>query len=129
MYNYGEIKHWPPWIDNMTRLNHVLLALNSSINIVIYTAKDFKFRRALVNLWLCRSDEGSQALRSRSQSINNNNDNSNSLGQGPSINISHGLNSNSSEGEKIEMTGPSLSRVTRLTLTPSPLHQITSVDD
>ena len=39
MYNYGEIKHWPPWIDNMTRLNHVLLALNSSINIVIYTAK------------------------------------------------------------------------------------------
>ena len=39
MYNYGEIRHWPPWIDNMTRLNHVLLALNSSINIVIYTAK------------------------------------------------------------------------------------------
>ena len=39
MYNYGRIKHWPPWIDNLTRLNHVLLALNSSINIVIYTAK------------------------------------------------------------------------------------------
>ena len=49
MYNYGEIKHWPPWIDVLTRLNHVLLALNSSINIVIYTAK--------VTLFLQRSQE------------------------------------------------------------------------
>jgi len=55
MYNYGEIKEWPPWIDGLTRLNHVLLAFNSSINIVIYTAKDFKFRQALVNLWCCKT--------------------------------------------------------------------------
>ena len=39
MYTFGKIKHWPEWIDVLTRLNHVLLALNSSINIVIYTAK------------------------------------------------------------------------------------------
>ena len=70
-----------------------------------------------MNLWLCRSEEDSRTLRSRSQSINNN---SNSLGAGPNINISHGLDNNNSsgldsEGEKIGMTGPGLSTVTRLT--------------
>ena len=39
MYEHGDIKEWPAWIDHLTRLNHVLLAFNSSINIVIYTAK------------------------------------------------------------------------------------------
>ena len=39
MYNHGKIKDWPPWVDTLTRWNHVLLALNSSINIVIYAAK------------------------------------------------------------------------------------------
>ena len=39
MYHYGEIKEWPDWIEGLTRINHVLLAFNSSINIVIYTVK------------------------------------------------------------------------------------------
>ena len=79
--------------------------------------QDFKFRRALVNLWMCRSEEDTRTLRSRSQSINNN---SNSLGAGPNINNSNGLDNNNSsgldsEGEKIGMAGPGLSTTTRLT--------------
>ena len=88
-----------------------------TIEIKDFCFQDFKFRRALVNLWLCRSEDDSRTLRSRTQSINNN---SNSLGQGPNINISHGLDNNNSsgldsEGEKIEMTGQGLSTITRLT--------------
>ena len=39
MLKFGRIKFWPEWIDVLSRLNHVLLSINSSINIVIYTAK------------------------------------------------------------------------------------------
>lgn len=59
MYNHGEIKEWPDWIDGLTRLNHVLLAFNSSINILIYTAKDFKFRQALQNLFCMKTSTNS----------------------------------------------------------------------
>ena len=43
MYEHGDIKEWPAWINHLTRINHVLLAFNSSINIVIYTAKVSRF--------------------------------------------------------------------------------------
>ena len=39
MVQYGTIKSWPWWADNLSRWNHLMLVVNSSINIVIYTAK------------------------------------------------------------------------------------------
>ena len=39
MVHYGTIEFWPEWADNLTRWNHLMLVTNSSINIVIYTAK------------------------------------------------------------------------------------------
>ena len=39
MVHYGTIQFWPVWADNLTRLNHLMLVVNSSINIIIYTAK------------------------------------------------------------------------------------------
>ena len=44
--------YWPKW-GNI--LNHLLLVLNSSINIIIYTARDIKFRQALVKMFQCKS--------------------------------------------------------------------------
>ena len=41
MVHYGTIQSWPGWADNLTRWNHLMLVVNSSINIVIYTAKVF----------------------------------------------------------------------------------------
>ena len=50
MYSYGTIKFWPEWIDFLTRLNHLLLAVNSSINIIIYTAKVSKPGQHISNI-------------------------------------------------------------------------------
>ena len=36
MIEYGNILEWPPWAERLTRLNHVMLVTNSSVNIVIY---------------------------------------------------------------------------------------------
>ena len=44
MIEYGNILEWPPWAERLTRLNHVMLVTNSSVNIVIYVfqvSKDF----------------------------------------------------------------------------------------
>ena len=39
MVRYRTIQFWPSWADNLTRFNHLSLVINSSINIIIYTAK------------------------------------------------------------------------------------------
>ena len=39
MMQYGTIKHWPTWADNLTRWNHLMLVINSSSNIFIYVIK------------------------------------------------------------------------------------------
>ena len=39
MLHYGEVRHWPPWAEILSRLNHFLLSINSSSNIIIYVAK------------------------------------------------------------------------------------------
>ena len=39
MLHYGEVLYWPPWAELLSRLNHLLLGINSSSNIVIYVAK------------------------------------------------------------------------------------------
>merc|ERR1711915_118819 len=45
---------FPAWADTMVRVSHFLLAVNSSINIILYTANDVQFRRALLSLLRCR---------------------------------------------------------------------------
>lgn len=45
---FGELPAPPTWIVIMVRVNHLLLAINSAINIVIYSFKDFKFRTVLL---------------------------------------------------------------------------------
>ena len=37
--NPGELMSWPPWAEVLCRFNHLMLAINSSINIIIYMAK------------------------------------------------------------------------------------------
>ena len=39
MVQYGTLLHWPPWAENLTRWNHLMLVINSSSNIIIYVAK------------------------------------------------------------------------------------------
>merc|ERR1712123_334600 len=46
---------WPTWCDNVSSLSHLLLVINSSINIVIYTVKDDKFRNILKNMFITKS--------------------------------------------------------------------------
>jgi len=57
---YGNYKKWPLWCDILTYLSHLLLVINSSMNIVIYCWKDKKFRRALIQL--LTSEQVSQSL-------------------------------------------------------------------
>ena len=37
----GELMSWPPWAEQLCRFNHLMLAVNASINILIYVAKVF----------------------------------------------------------------------------------------
>ena len=39
MLHYGEVLYWPPWAELLSHLNHLMLGINSSSNIVIYVAK------------------------------------------------------------------------------------------
>lgn len=48
MAMYGELKHWPGWIQTMVHVNHFALVVNSSINILIYACKDDKFQHVLL---------------------------------------------------------------------------------
>ena len=54
-----EVPEWPE--DNLFYLHHFLVILNpfmgtldSSVNIIIYTAGDIKFRQALVRMFQCK---------------------------------------------------------------------------
>ena len=36
---YGDLLYWPPWAEVLSRFNHLMLAVNASINILIYVVK------------------------------------------------------------------------------------------
>lgn len=48
--------NWPAWCDQVSAVSHLLLVINSSINILIYTAKDDKFRIILNNMFSSKSN-------------------------------------------------------------------------
>ena len=35
----GRLMYWPPWAEVLSRFNHLMLAVNASINIFIYVIK------------------------------------------------------------------------------------------
>ena len=39
MLFYGQLKSWPPWAEILSRCNHLMLAINASVNIFIYVVK------------------------------------------------------------------------------------------
>ena len=39
MLKYGELRFWPQWADLLSKWNHFMLAVNSSVNIFIYVIK------------------------------------------------------------------------------------------
>ena len=39
MISYGQLVDWPPWAEVLSRLNHLMLAVNASFNILIYVIK------------------------------------------------------------------------------------------
>ncbi len=45
-----EDKRWPLWAFLLTRVNHFLLVINSSVNFFIYCFRDAKFRDTLIKL-------------------------------------------------------------------------------
>jgi len=45
---YGSLSSWPAWIQTLTHVSHFSLVFNSSINILIYSAKDEKFRKVML---------------------------------------------------------------------------------
>jgi len=79
MIYYGELVIWPPWAEVLSRLNHFMLALNASINILIYVAKDFKFRATLSSLFLKKElvtvCAGKDALRKMSRRFSSRSEN------------------------------------------------------
>jgi hypothetical protein len=85
MLHYGEVRQWPTWAEILSQLNHFLLGINSSSNIIIYVAKvgetlyihqtsfhifkDFKFRRALFLSLTCREEENNRRQSRRRTSV------------------------------------------------------------
>jgi len=76
MIRYGELSEQPGWMEPLIKVNHLLLTINSAINIVIYSFKDFKFRSVLFSAFRrkkpnksfrtsIRSSFGSSRYRSR----------------------------------------------------------------
>ena len=45
---------WSEWAEHMVPFSHLFLIINSSINIIIYTARDLNFRKALVQMFRCK---------------------------------------------------------------------------
>ena len=39
VFLHGTLLYWPPWAEVLSRINHFMLAVNSSINIFIYVVK------------------------------------------------------------------------------------------
>ena len=56
-----NVMYWPQWAENLSYFNHLLLVINSSINILIYTAKDAKFRNTLISIFRCKKKERTMA--------------------------------------------------------------------
>ena len=50
----GDVNSWPDWTKHLSGVNHLLLAINSATNFIIYCSKDRKFRRALIKKTLPR---------------------------------------------------------------------------
>lgn len=44
------VRPWPVWASLTTRINHVLLVINSSVNFFIYCFRDGKFRQELLSV-------------------------------------------------------------------------------
>ncbi len=58
---------YPFWVEVVINLNHVALAFNAAVNIVIYICKDKTFRKACASLlpgWLVRCQSSSTSLLS-----------------------------------------------------------------
>ena len=68
---------WPLWAFVLTRINHLLLVVNSSINFFIYCFRDAKFSDALLSLLGVSSQRFSRLGRNRGSIMNNNNNNNN----------------------------------------------------
>ena len=45
---HGKLLYWPDWVQTMVLINHFALAVNSSINILIYCSKDEKFLNVML---------------------------------------------------------------------------------
>jgi len=84
MVRFGTLSEHPGWIMLLVKVNHLLLTINSAINIVIYSYKDFKFRSVLFSAFRrkksftsfrtsMRSSFGSTRYRSRFNSRVNGN--------------------------------------------------------
>ncbi len=63
-----EDKKWPLWAFLLTRINHFLLVINSSVNFFIYCFRDAKFRGSLIALLglkrlLARAESSSDGRR------------------------------------------------------------------
>ena len=59
---FGELSTPPIWVVILIRVNHLLLAINSAVNIVIYSFKDLKFRTVLLSAFK-RKQPFSQSFR------------------------------------------------------------------
>ena len=57
MVLYGTNRYWPWLCDLLVKCSHLLLAINSSVNIAIFTAKSTKFRQSLFLILRCRSEQ------------------------------------------------------------------------
>merc|ERR1719342_1486670 len=53
---YGKNFPWPLWCELLTLLSHLLLTINSSVNIIIYCWKDGRFRRCLLSI-MCKDQQ------------------------------------------------------------------------
>ena len=52
---FQEVQEIPEWVWTiMIPVSHLFLVINSSVNIIIYTAGDLKFRQALVKMFQCK---------------------------------------------------------------------------
>ena len=54
MVYYRSILTWNWLCDFLVKCSNLLLTINSCVNIVIYTAKDIKFRQSLFLILKCR---------------------------------------------------------------------------
>ena len=61
MVYYGTILKWNWLCDLLAKCSQLLLAINSSVNIIIYTAKDIKFRQSLFLIMRCRRGQSAAA--------------------------------------------------------------------